>query len=109
MSKRTLVDICNTSWEVREVTSSYLAKLNDGEAAYGLVDFDQEIIYLDRNLSHHRKSVTLVHEFLHVIYDRSGGGFPLEDEEKIISQLEHGVYELINQFPEKYKRGSDDE
>jgi len=105
--KKTLVEICNAEWKVLEVTrktinKKYGAPLN-GDELDGFTDFDSNTIYINRDLSHQRKGVVLTHELLHVICDQTG--FPDNRQERVIRELEHGVYELIHKFPEAYKLG----
>lgn len=88
------MEICNASWELREVTPKTIAKKADGECL-GYADLEHQIIYIDSTLHPHRKQLTIVHEWLHVIIDRSGYQ---KDDEAVISALEHGVYEMIQKF-----------
>ena len=100
------VELCGTTWFVVEATPDKMKEMqtkagDDADNADdGRTDFDIQTIYINKNLHSHRKAVTLVHEMLHVVCDSVG----LDEDEKIIRQLEHGVYNLLNVFPEEYKK-----
>lgn len=103
--KRTLVEICNAEWEIREVTARTMKqKYGEEEALDGFCDYDTQTIYINKNLHPHRKAVTLAHEWLHVIFDYIG--YTKKDEEDRIRNIEHLVYEMVQKFPEAYKHGN---
>ena len=76
----------------------------DGEfLCDGRVNYDKQLIEIRRSLSKERKGVAIVHEALHVLLE--GLNYQEEEEHRIIGHIESAVYELINNFPEKYKIG----
>ena len=89
------VTFCGTQWFLVEQQPELMDDEDDGKC-----DFNKQTIYINGDLHSHRKSLALVHEMLHVICDSVG----LEDDEEIVRQLEHGVLELINVFPERFKK-----
>jgi len=102
---KTLIEICDATWEIRETTPKKLEQMSSKEPEKretldGLTDFDKQTIYLSRYLHPHRKGVVLAHELLHVIYDHSG--YKGDNEEESIRAIEHGVYSLLTSFPTKY-------
>lgn len=100
--KKTLVDICNAEWEIREVTLKTLQKHSESDDFLdGLCDYDNQRIYINKEMHPHRKAVTLAHEWLHVIIDYVGLG--VVNEEKLVGALEHHVYQMVERFPEDYK------
>ena len=100
MARPIKLRIGETQWTIKETPRKELEELV-GEAVEGMTDFDKQTIYLDADMHPHRKGVVLVHEALHVIYDRSG--YNCKKEEDNVRALEHGVYNLINKFPQKYR------
>ena len=100
MTRATTLRIGDAKWKVKELPRSKLEEIA-GAMIEGMTDFDEQTIYLDADMHSHRKGVVLVHEAMHVMYDRSG--YNHKDEEKNILAVEHGVYNLINKFPQKYK------
>jgi len=97
---KTLVEICNAEWEVREIKSDTI-KQRMGYECDAYTDYDNQRIYLARELHPHRKGVALTHEFGHVILDFIG--VPDEQHEDLIRKVEHSLYQLVQQFPEVYK------
>lgn len=98
--KKTLVQICNAEWEIREIKTSTIKK-RLGYEADGYTDYDTQKIYVASDIHQHRKNVTIVHESGHVILDFLG--VPSEMHEDIIRKGEHLIYELIQNFPMRYK------
>jgi Zn-dependent peptidase ImmA (M78 family) len=98
--KKTLIQICNAEWEIREVKNRTMKRLNKGDSVDGLCNYDQQRIYINSELHPHRKKLALVHEWLHVIGDRSGLAY--RDDEKIVRAYEHGVLEMVDKFYEVY-------
>jgi len=74
----------------------------------GYTDFDKQRIYISKDLHPYRKGVTLTHELLHVIAD-SSGDYDDEAQEDYIRRIEHGVFELLDKFPDNYKIVLEDE
>jgi hypothetical protein len=105
--KKTLIEICNTSWEILEVKPDtlqrnfyhYSVKKDELE---GYTDFARSRIYVNSDMIEHRKRLVVVHECLHIIADRSGD-YDMSAQEDYIRKLEHGVLELIQKFPDNYK------
>lgn len=98
-----IVPFCGTRWGVIEVTPLELEdeKDEDGKVPDGVCDFNNERILINKDLTLHRKRITLCHELLHVIYDYLG----VEDDEELVRQLEHHIYALVEVFPCEYKSG----
>lgn len=86
------IKFCNTTWTLLEIQPD---DLPDDD---GVVEFDTQTIKINAALHPHRKRVALVHELLHILYDFVG----VEKDEKLVRQLEHGIYELVHRFPEAY-------
>jgi Zn-dependent peptidase ImmA (M78 family) len=103
--QKTLVQICNTEWEIRVVTPRTIReKYGDKNSELdGFTDFDNQRIYLNKELHPYRLGVTLAHEWLHVIADASGD-YTEEQQEKYIRRIEHGVYEMVHKFPDIFKK-----
>lgn len=95
-----LVEICNAEWEIREINGKTIER-RMGYPCDAYTDYDKQKIYLARELHPHRKGVALTHEFGHVILDYIG--VPDELHEDLIRKVEHSVYQLVINFPEKYK------
>ena len=100
MTRASKLNLAGTVWSVKEVAPETLEEIMEYECEAGIC-LTEQTIYLNRDLHPHRKAVALVHEALHLIYDRSG--YQVPQEEKNIMALDHGVYELINKFPKKYR------
>ena len=100
MTRATTINIGDAKWKVKELPRSKLEEIA-GMPIEGMTNWDDQTIYLDSKMHPHRKGVVLVHEALHVMYDRSG--YNDKKEEENIRAIEHGVYNLINKFPIKYK------
>lgn len=97
-----------THWTIMELDNDVLKSVRGSDDDLeGFCDYDNEIVYVDWDLTPHRKGVCVVHELLHAVIDHAG----LEDEQKLvfkdsddlIRRLEHGIYDLVNSFPKKYK------
>lgn len=95
------INLCGTEWFIQEVPKDH--KELDGDD--GVCNFNRQIIYINDELHSHRKSLALVHEMLHVVCDSIG----LEEDEDTIRKLEHGVYELLNVYPDEYKKSTETE
>ena len=79
-----IINFCGTQWKV-----IYQLMDDDGET-----DFDTQVITINEKLTLHRQKLALVHELMHVWYDYIG----VSDDEKLVSQAEHGILELIERF-----------
>ena len=102
---KSLIQICNTEYEIRVVSPKTIKRIygwgRTDDELEGFTDFDNQRIYLNNNLHPHRLGITLVHEALHIIADQSGDT-DVNLQESYVRMLEHGVYELINNFPEEF-------
>ena len=87
------VKLCGTEWFIIERTPV------DDEDSDGETKFNNQTILINSELHSHRKALALTHEMLHVVCDSVG----LEEDEELIRKLEHGVYQMINNFPDEYK------
>jgi len=102
------VELCGTEWFVTEVSGERLVNIQEskGETCElpddGRCEFDNQTIMIRDDLHSHRKALALTHEMLHVVCDSVG----IEDDEELILKLEHGVYQMINAFPDEYKKRS---
>lgn len=88
------VEFCGTTWTIVEVYDH--PKLDEDD---GLCNFNSQTIYINAELHTHRKRLAVVHELLHVLCDSVG----IDEDEELIRQMEHRVFELIKIFPEAYK------
>jgi len=97
--KKDLVSLCGGQWQVKELTGKNIARKYGelGESLDGFVDFDNEIIYINKEMTVHRRHLALVHEMLHVVYERNANVG--NDEEEAIKALEHGVLEIVVNYP----------
>lgn len=79
-------------WTVEE--NEEVAGTND---VFGLNFPKEQIIYLKPNLTKQLRSETLIHEVLHAIFWQTGldTEFDDEQEEKIVSALAHGLYQVL--------------
>lgn len=91
------MEIFGTEWEIKFVTRKFLEKRGDSETD-GLCDYDNQTIYVNKDLHPHRKRLVATHELLHVLFDHVGINYSESREEQLVLQLEHGVYELIKKF-----------
>jgi hypothetical protein len=97
--RKNLVDLCGGSWQVKELLPQTISQRygDPNESLEGYVDFQREIIYIDKTLNNHRKHLALVHEMLHIVYERSA--YELPDEEQGIAAIQHGVLEIVLNYP----------
>ena len=92
------VELCGTEWFISETYPV------DEEKSDGITEFDDQTILINSELHSHRKALAVVHEMLHVVCESVG----LDEDEELIRKLEHGVYNMINVFPEEYKKQNED-
>jgi len=85
-----VVNFCGTTWDIIEDF-----RIEED----GICSFNNQTIRVNGARHTHRKGLSLTHELLHVIFDQAG----IDDDEELVKRIEHGVYELINVFPEGYK------
>lgn len=99
--------IFGTVWTIEEVVQKEMNERfgsgEDDKELDGFCDYDNQKIYIAKELHPHRKSVALTHELLHALYDYSGLFLDSAIEEGQIRATEHPLFELIKVFPEKYK------
>lgn len=71
----------------------------DGEEVLGLIDYDGQKIYIDKNQHPELLEITIIHELLHgIIHDRK---FQLGNlEEQIVDGLARGLYQVVKDNPE---------
>jgi Zn-dependent peptidase ImmA (M78 family) len=95
--------IFGTTWEIKELGQKALdKKFAKDESLEGYCDTQQQIIYVCKDAHPHRKSVALVHELLHAMFDFTGTNMGEDHEEALIRQQEHHIWELVKNFPRKY-------
>jgi hypothetical protein len=92
-----VITFCNIEWKIKELPSKH--QLLDNGDTEGTVDFNEQTIYLSKDLSPYRKALTLTHELLHIVNDFVG----ISDDEDLVKRLEHHIYDLVRVFPEDYK------
>jgi len=95
-----IVRICGTRWKVLERTESELEKIC-GKKVEGACIPHLETIYINSELPEHRKAVAFTHEAIHAVCDYIG---LMQKSEWIAESLGPALYDLISDFPEKYRR-----
>ena len=99
--KEFVMNIFNSNWAVREMSTAEIVNADEFSIdCDGVTKFNEEVILLNSDRTLHRKGLALTHELLHCLYDSIG----VENDEKLVRQIEHGVYEMINSFPKEYKK-----
>ncbi len=74
------IKIMATEYEVEE-----LEQINKYERLLGQINYEEQKIQLDKNISNDMKKETLIHEILHGILDKLGYTDLNEDEQKVHS------------------------
>lgn len=69
----------------------------DNLICYGHISYDDCCIEISKTdaRAHERKCVILWHEIIHAILDNAGEELPKDDEERIISILAAGIYQIL--------------
>lgn len=62
---------------------------------FGLVDFGDQVIKLEENVSPERQYITLWHEIVHVILEQAGQDIP----ESAVEALGYGIAQVIKENP----------
>lgn len=71
-----------------------------GNALYGQIDYMEQTITLDASASLEQKKATLIHELIHGIDEMCSIGL----KEKQVRKLGNGLYMLIRDNPEMFRR-----
>lgn len=78
--KITKLKVLATEYEVQEVE-----QIDKYERLLGQIDYDEQKIKIDKNISEDMKKETLIHEMLHSILEKLGYREMNEDEQKVHS------------------------
>lgn len=88
-------------WLIKEDES-----VTDTNDSFGLNFPKEQIIYLKPNLTKQLRSETLIHEVLHAIFWQTALNTEFDDdqEEKIVSALAHGIFQVLNDNKDFYEK-----
>lgn len=76
--------------------------LHDGNnVAYGLINYDESIIYLNPREDHQAMCITLLHEIVHGIRRHACANFGGK-EEKICDVISAGIYQVLQDNGNKF-------
>ncbi len=83
------VNILGLTYEVQEVEV-----VNRGEALWGMIDYDSQVIRIDANASTERKGQTFLHELLHGILNELGFK-KLNENESVVQSISATLYHVL--------------
>lgn len=85
------LNILGTDYAIFEISP-----VSRDECLLGKIDYLQNVIYLEGNLSKDAKNQTLMHEIIHAICGQLGF-YDLNEDETTIQGLATGIYQVLKQ------------